>query len=356
MTTSTGTVSSLASVQFSVLDTAMAGSGKTMHQVFEETIALARRAEELDFARYWMAEHHGVPGVASSAPVITVGALAAATAHIHVGTGGVMLPNHVPLVVAEEFGTLASLYPGRIDLGVGRGAPDPQTAQVLARSLANYGRDDFAESVAELSSYLTGESPDGRPYRGPYVAPRADEPAAVWVLGASTVGAAGLAAKLGVPFAFAHHFGRGDAAAAFDHYRRNFRPSRAFAQPYTIVTALTVVAPTDAEAGAIAASADLMFAQFFQAGRRFAGRLPSPEEAAAHTWSADERAFAAHRHHGQAIGGPETVKASLTGLLARTGADELMATMQIYRLEDRIRSLELLAAMSGSTDLGEAPA
>ncbi len=354
--TSTGTVSSLASVRFSVLDTAMAGSGKTMHQVFEDTIALARRAEELDFARYWMAEHHGVPGVASSAPVITVGALAAATAHIHVGTGGVMLPNHVPLVVAEQFGTLASLYPGRIDLGVGRGAPDPQTAQVMARSLANYGRDDFAESVAELSAYLTGESPDGRPYRGPYVAPRADQPASVWVLGASTNGAADLAAKLGVPFAFAHHFGRGDAAAAFDHYRRNFRPSRAFAQPYTIVTALTVVAPTDDEAEAIAGSADLMFAQFFQAGRRFAGRLPSVEEAVAHTWSADERAFAAQRRHGQAIGGPETVKASLTGLLARTGADELMATMQIYRLEDRIRSLELLAAMSGSTDLGEAPA
>ncbi len=354
--TSTGTVSSLASVQFSVLDTAMAGSGKTMHQVFEDTIALARRAEELEFARYWMAEHHGVPGVASSAPVITVGALAAATSRIHVGTGGVMLPNHVPLVVAEQFGTLASLYPGRIDLGVGRGAPDPQTAQVLARSLANYGGDDFAESVAELSAYLTGESPDGRPYRGPYVAPRADEPASVWVLGASANGAADLAAKLGVPFAFAHHFGRGDAAAAFDRYRRSFRPSRVFAQPHTIVTALTVVAPTDAEADAIAASADLMFAQFFQRGRRFAGRLPSPEEAAAHTWSADERAFAAQRHHGQAIGSSETVQASLTELLARTGADELMATMQIYRLEDRIRSLELLAAMSGSTDLGEAPA
>jgi len=354
--TSTDTVSSLASVRLSVLDTAMAGSGKTMHQVFEDTIALARRAEELDFARYWMAEHHGVPGVASSAPVITVAALAAATSRIHVGTGGVMLPNHVPLVVAEQFGTLASLYPGRIDLGVGRGGPDPQTAQVLARSLANYGGDDFTESVAELSAYLTGESPDGRPYRGPYVAPRADEPASVWVLGASTDGAADLAAKLGVPFAFAHHFGRGDAAAAFDRYRRNFRPSQAFAQPHTIVTALTVVAPTDADADAIAASADLMFAQFFQRGRQFAGRLPSPEEAAAHTWSADERAFAAQRHHGQAIGSPETVQASLTELLARTGADELMATMQIHRLEDRIRSLELLAAMSGSADLGEVAA
>jgi luciferase family oxidoreductase group 1 len=334
----------------------MAGSGMTMHHVFEDLIASARRAEELGFARYWMAEHHGAPGVASSAPAITVGALAAATSRIHVGTGGVMLPNHIPLVVAEQFGTLASLYPGRIDLGVGRGAPDPQTAQVLARSLANYGGDDFAQSVAELSAYLTGESPDGRPYRGPYVAPRADEPASVWVLGASTRGAADLAAKLGVPFAFAHHFGRGDAAAAFEHYRRNFRPSRAFAQPHTIVTALTVVAPTDAEAVAIAASADLMFAQFFQRGRQFTGGLPSPEEAAAHTWSADERAFAAQRHHRQAIGSPETVQASLTELLARTGADELMATMQIYRLEDRIRSLELLAAMSSSTDLAEAPA
>lgn len=337
----------VASVRLSVLDTAMVGSGKTMHRVFEETIALARRAEELDFARYWMAEHHGGPGVASSAPAITVGALAAATSRIHVGSGGVMLPNHVPLVVAEQFGTLASLYPGRIDLGVGRGAPDPQTAMILSRSLADYGAVDFADSVTELSAYLTGHSPDGRPYDGPYVAPRADEPPSVWVLGASTHGAADLAARLGVPFAFAHHFGRGDAAAAFDHYRSNFRPSRAFSEPHTIVTALTVIAPTDAEAGAIAASADLMFAQFFQRGRRFAGKLPSPEEAAAHTWSAADQAFAAQRRRGQAIGSPETVQASLSELLTNTGADEFMATVQMYRLEDRIRTLELLSAMSG---------
>lgn len=344
--TITGLATPLESARLSVLDTAMAGEGATMKQVFADTISLAQRAEQLNFVRYWMAEHHGVPGVASSAPVVMVGALAASTSRMRVGTGGVMLPNHIPLVVAEQFGTLAALYPGRIDLGVGRGAPDPLTAQVIARSLVNYGKIHFEDAVVELGGYLTGAFPDGSPYPGPHVAPRADEPPSVWILGAAGLDAAALAARLGVPLAFAHHFGRGDAAAAFDHYRRAYRPSSAFPEPYTIVTALTVVVPTDEEAAFIAAPADLMFAQFLHRGRRFGGRLPSPEEAAAHTWSANELAFAEQRWRGQAIGAPERVAASLGALLERTGADELMVAMQIYRLDDRLRSVEILAAMA----------
>ncbi|ABE30282.1 luciferase oxidoreductase, group 1 family protein [Paraburkholderia xenovorans LB400] len=333
--------------RLSVLDTAMVGSGTTTHQALEATVKLAQHAENLGFTRYWMAEHHGVPGVASSAPVVTIGALAAATRSIHVGAGGVMLPNHVPLVVAEQFSTLAALYPGRIDLGVGRATPDPGTAMVLARSLAGYGSDQFTLQLGQLAGFLRGDFPDGHPYRDVFVSPRAEEPPALWILGAS-VQSAGLAASLGLPFAFAHHFGRGEAAPAFEHYRRSFKPSAALSEPYAIVTALVVCAPSDEEADQIARSADLMFRLLFQ-GRP--GKLPSPEEVAAHPWTQEDLAFVRQRRRGQAIGSPETVRSVLTELLEATGADELMMTTQMYRLEDRIRSLEMVSEMFIHADM-----
>ncbi|GAA2601421.1 LLM class flavin-dependent oxidoreductase [Winogradskya consettensis] len=314
-------------VRLSVLDTTLIG--RTPESAFADTIALARYAERLGYTRYWMAEHHGAPGVGSSAPAITAGAIAAATARIHVGSGGVMLPNHVPLVVAEQFGTLAALYPGRIDLGVGRAAPEPRTRAMLARDLVNYPADDFAGRVAELIGSLT---------QG-FVSPRATQPPSVWILGSSSAGAS-LAATLGVPFAFAHHFGRGDAAAAIEHYRRHFQPSTAFPEPYAMVTLLTVVADTDAAAARLAGSADLMFRSMV-AGRPIL--LPSPEQVDTHDWTAEDLAFAEQRRRGQAIGGPETVRDVIAGLLARTGADELMVTSQMYHLADRMRSLELTA-------------
>lgn len=288
-----------------------------------------------------MAEHHGVPGVASSAPVVTVGALAAATSRIRVGSGGVMLPNHVPLVVAEQFGTLAALYPNRVDLGVGRASPDPRTARVLDRSLARYGADEFPRQVEELAGFLTGSFPSNHPYHDVFVSPRAEEPPVIWMLGAS-VHSADLAASLGLPFAFARHFGRGSAVSAFEHYRRNFRPSDTLSKPYAMITALVVCAPTDEEADLIGRASDLMFMRLFQ-GRP--GMLPSPEEVAAHRWTHEELAFVRQRRRGQAIGSPETVRAVLKELLETTGADELMKTTQMYRLADRIRSIEMVEEM-----------
>jgi luciferase family oxidoreductase group 1 len=250
-----------AGARLSVLDTAMIG--RTAERALADTVALAQEVERLGFQRYWMAEHHGSTGVGSTAPAITIGAIAAATSRIRVGSGGVMVPNHIPLVVAEQFGTLAALYPGRVDLGVGRASPEPRTVAVLSESLANYGVDDFADRVVQLLGFLTGEFPAPHRFEGVYVSPRAQEPPIVWILGSSPTGAA-LAAALGLPFAFAHHFGRGDAAQAFDHYRRNFRPSRALSEPYTLITLLTAVADTDEEAARIASSADLMFSRLGQ--------------------------------------------------------------------------------------------
>jgi len=327
--------------RLSVLDTVMLGSGHTTHQGLQATIALAQRADDLGFARYWMAEHHGVPGVASSAPTVMIGAIAAATRRIHVGSGGVMLPNHVPLVVAEQFGTLASLYPGRIDLGVGRAIPEPLTAAVLQRSLSRYGVDDFGQQIMQLAGFLSGDFPAGHSYREVFVSPHADQPPAIWVLGAS-VGSANLAATLGLPFAFAHHFGRGRAAEALDRYRHNFRPSAAFSEPYGIVTAQVICAPTNEDAERIGKPAALMFLRMM---RGQMGLMPSPEEVAAHRWTPEDLAFLHQRHHGQAVGSVATVRAALGELLATTGADELMMTTQMYSLDDRIRTLEQVGAM-----------
>lgn len=328
--------------RLSVLDTAMIGH--TAEQAVADSVALARHAERLGYARYWFAEHHGLTAGAGSAPVVTATAVAGATKAIHVGSGGVMIPNHVPLVVAEQFGTLAALYPGRIDLGVGRAAPpDAATAAVLGHYLRDYGADDFADRVDQLVGFLTGSFPSGRRFGEIYVAPRAQQPPTVWVLGTSQA-AAGLAAMLGLPFAFAHHFGRGDAATAFEHYRANFRPSATLAQPYTIVTLLTVVAATDEQAALIADSADLYFYRFFRSGRA-PSLLPSVDEASKHSWSDAERSFANGRRAGQAVGGPARAAAAIHDLLGRTAADELMLTSQMHSLDDRERSLELVASL-----------
>lgn len=328
--------------RLSGLDTAMIGH--TAEQALADSVALARHAERLGYARYWFAEHHGLSAGASSAPVITATAVAGATKTIHVGSGGVMIPNHVPLVVAEQFGTLAVLYPGRIDLGVGRSSPpDAATAVVLGQYLRDYGADDFADRVDQLVGFLTGSFPSGRQLGGIYVAPRAQQPPTVWVLGTSQ-SAASLAAMLGLPFAFAHHLGRGDAATTFEHYRANFRPSATLERPYTIVTLLTVVAPTDEQAALIADSADLYFYLFFRGGRA-PSLLPSVDEAREHSWSEAERSFATGRRAGQAVGGPARAGAVIDDLLRRTAADELMLTTQMYSLDDRVRSLELVASL-----------
>ena len=328
-------------IGLSILDTVMVGSGKSAQECLESTIRLAQRAEDLGYTRYWMAEHHGVPGVASSAPIVMIGALAAATRRIRVGSGGVMLPNHVPLIVAEQFNTLAALYPNRIDLGVGRASPEPRTAMVLSQSLPRYGADETVQNLMELAAFLNRSFPSGHPYSDVFVSPQPEKPPVMWVLGTSLVSAE-LAAFLGLPFAFAHHFGRSDAVSALEQYRHAFKPSATLSKPYTIVTALVACAPSDEEADYIARSADLFFRRLFQGQP---GKLPSPAEVKAHTWTRDELAFVDQRRRGQAVGSPETVRSALDQLLKSTEADELMMATQMFNVEDSIRSIGLVSEM-----------
>jgi luciferase family oxidoreductase group 1 len=335
-------VSTLPSVPLSILDLAPVGVGGTARDAVRASIELARHADELGFTRFWLAEHHSMPGIASSAPAVLIGAVAAATKHIRVGSGGVMLPNHAPLVVAEQFGTLAALHPGRIDLGLGR-APgtDRQTAAALRRSAEQLGPDDFPQQLGELACFLAGEFPDGHPYQSIRAVPHADEVPPIWLLGSSLYSAE-LAGMLGLPFAFAHHFSATHTLPALERYRTGFRPSAALDQPYAIVTVQAVCAADDDTAERIALPAALSFLRLRQ-GRP--GQLPTPEQAAAHPWSPEERAFVAQRGEGQAIGGPDAVREALTKLLAATAADELMLSTLVHEPGDRLRSTDLIRGM-----------
>jgi luciferase family oxidoreductase group 1 len=263
------------------------------------------------------------------------GAVAAATTRIRVGSGGVMLPNHAPLVVAEQFGTLAALHPGRIDLGLGR-APgtDPATAAALRRG--PLGPDDFPEQLGELGCFLAGEWPEGHAYGRIAAVPRPAEAPPIWLLGSSGYSAQ-LAGLLGLPFAFAHHFSPANTVAALDLYRSSFRSGRAMERPYAVVCVQVVCADTDAAAHRLALPAALSFLRLRQG---FPGVLPTPDEAAAHPWSSAEREWVAERWRDQAIGAPETVRSALAALLERTRADELMVTTQVHSPDDRTASLE----------------
>jgi len=283
-----------------------------------------------------LAEHHNMVGVASSATAVLIGQVAAATETIRVGSGGVMLPNHAPLVVAEQFGTLVALHPGRIDLGIGR-APgtDQITALALRRSVDALSAEDFPQELARLIGYF--EPGSGTP-RVVAVPGRGDAPA-IWLLGSSDFSAR-LAGILGLPFSFAHHFSAANTDLALDLYRSEFRPSRWLAEPYAMVAVNAVCAETDERAEWLAGPSGLAFLRLRQ-GRP--GRLPTPEQAAEYPYSPVEREFVLARREGQALGSPETVAAQLTALLKRTMADELMLTTMVYDIEARIRSYELIA-------------
>jgi luciferase family oxidoreductase group 1 len=321
-------------VPLSVLDLVPIGSGSTATAALENSTALVRRAEELGFTRYWVAEHHGMPGIGSSSPAVLIAHLAAATSRIRVGSGGVMLPNHQPLVVAEQFGTLEALHPGRIDLGIGR-APgtDPRTAAALRRGTDPLGADDFPEQLTELVSYFHGD--------GPVLAvPAVGHEPAVWLLGSSGYSAQ-VAGLLGLPFAFAHHFSGHNTMAALQLYRQTFRPSAVLSEPYPMIAAAVLAAETDAEARRLAMPSALQFLQL-RLGRP--GLVPSPEEAAAYPYSDEERAFIEDRLAGQVIGAPETVRDGVRELVERTGVAELMVVTNAHDGADRQRSYELLAA------------
>jgi luciferase family oxidoreductase group 1 len=328
-------VAGVTALPLSVLDLSPVASGTTSGQALHQTTELAKRTEELGYKRFWVAEHHNMPAIASSAPAVLIAHLAAATSTIRVGSGGVMLPNHAPLVVAEQFGTLEALHPGRIDLGIGR-APgtDQFTALALRRTMSGLSAEAFPEELGDLIALFSGAGGRARITATPGLG---DMPA-IWLLGSSGFSAQ-LAGLLGLPFSFAHHFSAANTEPALALYRQNFRPSRWLERPYAMVAVNAICADTDERAEWLSGPASLSFLRL-RAGRP--EPMASPEEAAEYPYTPAEREQAKERFASQAVGSPDTVRAQLTGLLERTSADEFMLTTMVYDIGDRIRSFELI--------------
>jgi len=318
---------------FSVLDLAPVREGGTPAEAFRNSLDLARHAERLGFTRFWLAEHHNMPGIASAATSVLIGHIAAGTSSIRVGSGGVMLPNHSALVIAEQFGTLETLYPGRIDLGVGRA---PGSDGIAARALRyNTTEEDFPKQVGELLAYLAPAGPGQR-----LIAyPAAGTNVPVWLLGSSTYSAK-LAAVLGLPFAFASHFAPAMLVDAIALYREEFKPSKYLAESYVMVGVPLVAAETDAEAEHLATSALQRHLKLIRGEPIF---VPPPVASMDGLWSAPEKYLVESRLSVAAIGSPETVRQKLTHLLNETGADELIFTSDLYDHQRRLRSFEIAA-------------
>jgi luciferase family oxidoreductase group 1 len=330
-------------VPVSVLDLAPIGTGRRAGDALRNSIDLAVHAERWGYRRHWVAEHHNMPGVASSAPAVLVAHLASATTTIRVGSGGVMLPNHAPLVVAEQFGMLEAIHPGRIDLGIGR-APgtDPMTAAALRRTAAPLSADEFPDELAELVAFFNGAFPAEHPYSRIRAVPGEGDMPELWLLG-STGYSAQAAAYLGLPFAFAHHFSPANTVPALQLYRDRFRPSSSLAQPHAMVAVAVVCAGTDERAVWLHGSSRLSVLRL-RSGTP--GPLPTPEEAAAYPYTPDEQARVAAFTADHVVGGPEAVQSGLDDLLSRTQADELMVTTNVHDHGERLRSFELVAQIA----------
>jgi luciferase family oxidoreductase group 1 len=322
----------------SVLDLCPVPTGESVGEALRRSVDLARHVERWGFRRFWVAEHHSLPGIASSAPAVMAGQIAAATSTIRVGSGGVMLPNHPPLTVAEQFGTLEAMYPGRIDLGVGR-APgtDRPTARALRGDAEGVPTADFPVQLAELQGYFAG------PHGQVRAIPAEGNTPAVWLLG-STGYSAELAGLLGLPFAFAYHFSPANARPALALYRRVFRPSAVLAEPYCLISVFVLCAD-DAEAARWRHGSSRLSALRQRIGRP--STLPSPEEAAGYDYSAAEQDVIAEATASHVVGDPATVVEQLGRLVAGTGADELMATTSTFAHADRLASYDLLARAAG---------
>jgi luciferase family oxidoreductase group 1 len=322
-------------IPFSVLDLAPIVQGGTAAQSFRNTLDLAQHAEGWGYRRYWLAEHHGMPGIASAATAVVIGHVAAGTKTIRVGAGGIMLPNHSPMVIAEQFGTLASLYPDRIDLGLGR-APgsDQATARALRRDLMSDAQ-QFPQDVVELMAYFEPEEP-GQTLRA---VPAAGLQVPVWILGSSLFGAQ-LAAELGLPYAFASHFAPAAMMQAIEIYRARFKPSKQLGQPYVMLGFNVFAADTDEEARLLASSMQQAFVNL-RSGRP--SKLQPPVPGYAEHLGPAERAMLEQTLSCSAIGAPGTVRRQLNEFIARTGADELMITSQIYDHAARVHSYEIAA-------------
>lgn len=332
------------STQLSALDLSIVTTGTPPAKALRNSIDLAQHIDRLGYHRYWLAEHHSLASVASPAPDVMIGQIAAVTTNLRVGSGGVMLPNHAPLAVAERFKMLEALFPGRIDLGLGR-APgtDQVTAYALRSRLDKREGDDFLERLQELVLWDTRQFPPGHPFNNVVAMPSDTPLPPIWLLGSSDYSAQ-LAGQIGAGFAFAHHFSNYDAVAAMTDYRRQFAPSPFRRTPYAILGVAVIMAPTDEEADRLATTQDLFR---LRRDRGEFSPLPSPEEAMAYSYSTAEKFRVAENRDRLFIGSPATVMQRLGPLVEATKADEVMAVTAIYDHEARKRSYTLLAEAFG---------
>ena len=313
-------------IPFSVLDLAPIPEGSSAKEAFTHSLDLARLAEKRGYHRYWLAEHHNMTGIASAATAVLIGQVAAATSRIRVGSGGIMLPNHAPMVIAEQFGTLAELFPGRIDLGLGR-APGTDQRTLHALRVDPREADAFPQDVRELQAFLA-DPVEGQILRA---VPGAGTNVPVWILGSSLFGAQ-LAAEFGLPYAFASHFAPAELIPALHVYRTRFKPSAQLAAPYAVAGVNVIAAPTDQRAAGI-----------FRGQR---GRLPPPIADIETFWSPTERVNASRMLACSFVGAPETVAEGLRGFIAETGVDEVIVAAAIHDHPSRIRSYEILDEVS----------
>jgi luciferase family oxidoreductase group 1 len=326
-------VSEFSDVRRSVLDLVPVTTATTPGAALRASVDLAPVVERLGYHRLWVAEHHGMPGIASSSPAVLIAHLAEATSTLRVGSGGVMLPNHAPLVVAEQFGMLEALHPGRIDLGIGRAPGTDQATAYALRRTPDIGADAFPEELSQLRAFLDGSYPRIR------AVPAGENPPAVWLLGSSGFSAQ-LAGILGLPFAFAHHFSSRFTEPALELYRSTFQPAGALTSPYAMVTAAVVAADTDEEARRLAAPHGLSILRL-RSGNP--GLLPTPEEALAYAYTPQEREAIDTYTDSHIVGGPDTVRKGLRDLLERTKPQELMLATNVGEPAARQRSYEIVA-------------
>jgi luciferase family oxidoreductase group 1 len=328
--------------RYSILDLAPVPEGSRAGDALRNTIDLARHADRLGYTRYWLAEHHNMVGIASAATAVVIGQVAAATSRIRVGAGGIMLPNHAPMVIAEQFGTLEELFPGRIDLGLGRA---PGTDQMTLRALRvnPMDADRFPEDVRELQALLADVQP-GQTLRA---VPGSGTNVPLWILGSSLFGSQ-LAAGFGLPYAFASHFAPDALMQAMQVYRAQFRPSEQLASPYAMAGVNIIAAETDAEAQRLFTSAQQRATGIFRGVR---GYLPPPIDDIERFWSPSEKMQVGRMLACSIIGGPETVRLGLEAFIAKTGADELMIAAAIFDHKARIRSYEILDGVAKALGL-----
>jgi luciferase family oxidoreductase group 1 len=323
-------------VPFSILDLAPITQGSTAGEALRRSLDLAQHAERLGYRRYWLAEHHNMPGIASAATSVAIAHVAGGTKTIRVGSGGVMLPNHAPLVIAEQFGTLESLFPGRIDLGLGRA---PGTDQLTARALRRGNSDTFPQDVMELQAYFRPTGP-GQAVRA---IPGEGLLVPIWLLGSSLFSAQ-LAAALGLPFAFASHFAPELLDDALDQYRSLFRPSQSLKRPYSMAAVAVVAADSDAKAARLFTSLQQSFVNL-RSG--MPGPLPPPVDSMEGSRDAMEKTGISQAFREAIVGSPATVKEGVSRFVKRTGIDELMVTASIFDHEARLRSFEIVAGFAG---------